>query len=88
MEGNKCRNVLWYTQWRQHIIYNLKKIYNDSYFIVMMIKRANDFTKITFSSYNSYGNNLLQYKVTSKCFIYFVGGVNCHIFENPYENIY
>ena len=25
-----------------------KKIYNDSYFIVMMIKRVNDFTKINF----------------------------------------
>ena len=42
------------------------------------------FNNNQFGSYNSYWNNLLQYKVTYKCFIDFVCRVNYYMFDNHY----
>ena len=67
--------------------YNEKYIHNNSHFIVTI----NDYAMINFiyatsvgiTYYNFCRNNLLQYKVASTYFIYFVSRVNCDIFDNP-----
>ena len=48
-----------------------------------MIRGINNFTMTNFFI-QSYRNNLLQYKVSPKSFVYFVSHVNCDIFDNQY----
>ena len=67
-------------------MYIYTKLYSNFYVYIINCnndKKSQRFYNNKLSSYNSYRNDLLQYKVTLKCFIYFVNRVNCAIFDNP-----
>ena len=59
-------------------------IYNNSHINCCNDKKYQRFYNNQFGSYNSYRNNLRQYKVTHKWFIDFVRRVNYYIFDNHY----
>ena len=69
-------------------IYTIVKIYIITVIFCDDHKKSQGFYNNKLSSYNSYKDILLQYKVTSMCFIYFAGLVNCDVFDSNYENIY
>ena len=86
MECNKCTNVRWCSYWLTHIPANPHRDYICIYiYIYIYINKKNQrFYNNQFGLYNSYRNNLLQYRVTYKCFIVIVCRVNYYICDNHY----